>query len=140
MRMVFKSILAAATVGLIAVAVSACGTTSSSLTPSASTTTLMLGWEQKFTLDWTAEPESGGTHRLRGYVVSQYGQSAEPLRLLGQALDTSGAVVGQRLVWVPNGVAGFGRSYFEIPHLPSAERYRVAVWDYTLQNGESNQR
>ena len=128
--------LAVVRLGLIAVTVAACGTASSYQTTSGSTTTLMLGWERYFTIDWTVEPDQGGARRIRGYVSSQYGEYAESLRLLAQALDSSGAVVGQRFEWVPSGVNGFQRAYFEIAHLPSATQYRVSVWDYTfLQSG-----
>ena len=118
--------------GLIAVVTAACGTTSHSLTPSSSVTTLMAGWEHRFTLDWTVEPELGGARRLRGYVYNQYGGRAESVRLLGQAFDPSGVVLGQRIEWVPGGVGGFGRAYFEVPYLPPADKYRVTVWDYTF--------
>jgi len=63
-------------------------------------------------------------------------QAAEPLRLLAQALDASGAVVGQRIAWVPEGVGGYERAYFEIRHLPAAEHYRVSVWDYSRSQAE----
>jgi hypothetical protein len=121
-----------ARIGLIAVAVTACGTTSSHRIPSGSTTTLMAGWEHRFTVDWAVEPEQGEFRRVRGYISSQDGESAEPVRVLAQALDSAGAVVGQRIVWVPGGVNGFQRAYFEVPHLPSAASYRVSVWDYSL--------
>jgi hypothetical protein len=124
--------LVLARLGLIAAIVGACGTTSSHLTPSGSTTTLTPGWERYFTIDWTVEPEQGGGRRIRGYISSQYGEYAEPVRILAQALDSSGAVVGQRIVWVPGGVNGFQRAYFEVPHLPAAANYRVSVWDYSL--------
>jgi len=26
-------------------------------------------------------------------------------------------------------VPGLGRAYFEVPHLPAADRYAVSVWD-----------
>jgi hypothetical protein len=120
-------------VGLIAVAVTACGTTSGYVIASGSVTTLMAGWERRFTIDWAVEPEQGQLRRVRGYVSSQDGESAEPVRVLAQALDSAGAVVGQRIVWVPGGVNGFQRAYFEVPHLPSAASYRVSVWDYDLQ-------
>ncbi|HYS16624.1 MAG TPA: hypothetical protein VET45_06860 [Candidatus Binatia bacterium] len=129
------SFLALARLGLIAVAVTACGTASSYLGPSGSTTTLMAGWEHHFTIDWTVEPEHGEARRVRGYVSSRHGESAEPVRILAQALDSSGAVVEQQIVWVPGGVSGFQRAYFEIARLRSAAQYRVSVWDYTfLQN------
>ena len=136
MTMVPRSILAVAQLGLIAVAPTACGTTSSYLTPSGSTTTLMAGWEYRFKIEWTVEPEQGGARRLRGYVSSQHGEHAARVRLLAQALDPTGAVVGQRIWWVPGGVGGFGRGYFEVPHLPPADHYRVTVWDYTFRQAE----
>jgi len=132
-----KSFLALARLILIAVTVTACGTASGYLTPSGSTTTttLMAGWERHFVIDWTVEPEQGGARRIRGYVTSLHGEAAEPVRLLAQALDSSGAVVGQRIGWIPGGVNGFQRAYFEIAPLPSAAQYRVSVWDYSfIQN------
>ena len=103
----------------------------------ASKTTLMGGWENKFSVEWSVAPEPGGMRRLQGYVVSRYGQHAEPFRVLGRALDQSGAVVGQRIAWIPGGVAGFGRVYFNVPHLPAADHYVVTVWDYTIIEAES---
>lgn len=132
------SFVALARLGLIVVAVTACGTASSYLTPSGSTTTLMAGWERHFTIDWTVEPEQGGAHLVRGHVTSQHGEYAEPVRLLAQALDSSGAVVGQRIGWVLGGVNGFQRAYFEIPRLPSAAHYRVSVWDYTFHQSNGS--
>jgi len=127
-----RAFLALARLGLIAVAVTACGTGSSYLAPSGSTTILMAGWESHFTIDWTVELDQGGARRVRGYVSSQHGEYAESLRLLAQAIDSSGAVVGQRIEWVPGGVNGFQRAYFDIGHLPSATHYRVSVWDYNF--------
>ena len=49
-----------------------------------------------------------------------------------QALETSGRVVGQKIAWVPQGIGGFQRAYFEIQHLPIADHYRVSVWDYSF--------
>lgn len=132
------SILSVARLGLIAVAMTACGTGSSYLTPSGSSTTLMAGWERRFTLDWTVEPEPGGARRLRGYVSSQDGQHANVLRVLAQALDSSGVVVSQQISFIPGGVGGFQRAYFEIRHLPAADHYRVSVWDYTYRSGTAS--
>lgn len=125
------SVVTLARLGLIVV-LTACGTASGYLSPSGSTVTLMAGWEHRFTLDWAVDPEQGQSRRVRGYIYSKYGEIAEPVRILAQALDSSGAVVGQRIVWVPGGVNGFQRAYFEIAPLPEAATYRVSVWDYTL--------
>jgi hypothetical protein len=133
-----RSILSAALLALTAVATTACGTLSTaSLTPSESTTTLMQGWDHWFKLDWSVEPERGAGRQIRGYIVNEHGEAAEPLRLLAQALDTSGAVVGQQIVWVPEGVGGYERAYFEIWHLPAADHYRVSVWDYSFLQAET---
>jgi hypothetical protein len=131
-------------VGFLVIVVAAVGTGSdkvaaSELSPTASVTTLMGGWEQKFSVEWKAEAEPGGTQLIWGYVVSRYGRTAQPVRLLGQALDSSGGVVAQRIVWIPSGVPGFGRSYFEISHLPSADHFLVTVWDYSLLRSASSQ-
>ena len=122
--------------GCLAVLVAGCGTATSGgashISPSTTTTTLMTGWQQKFDLDWQVKPEPGGTQRIQGYLVSRYGRNAEPVRVLVQALDGSGAAVGHRIVWIPGGVSGFGRAYFEVRHLPSADHFLVSVWDYSL--------
>ena len=131
------SILSAALLALAAVATTACGVTSTYLTPSGSTTTLMQGWDHWFKLDWSVEPEPGGGKRIRGYITNEYGGGAQPVRMLGQALDASGAVVGQQIAWVPAGVSGFARAYFEIAHLPAADHYRVSVWDYSFLQAAS---
>jgi len=125
-----RSFLALARLVLVAAAVTACGTSS------LSTTTLVAGWERHFTIDWTVEPEQGGAHRVRGFVTGQHGEYAEPVRLLAQALDSSGAVVGHQIVWLPGGVNGSQRAYFEIRQLPSAAQYRVSVWEYTFLQTE----
>ena len=133
-----RSLLSAGLLALTAVATTACGAmTSPSLTPSDSTTTLMLGWEHWFKLDWSVESDPGGGRRIRGYVTNTSGEAAEPLRLLAQALDPSGAVVGQQIAWVPEGVGGFERAYFEVSHLPSADHYRVSVWDYSFLEAQT---
>ena len=82
------------------------------------------------------EPEKGDTRRISGHVSGQHGEYAEPVRVLAQALDASGAVTGPRIVWVPGGDGGFGRGYFEIPDSPPADNYRVTVWDDTYRQSE----
>ena len=132
MNSTVRSILSAALFGLAAVGTSACASMNSpAITPSASTTTLMQGWEHWFKLEWSTDRAPAGDMRIRGYITNEYGVGAEPLRLLGQALDASGAVVGQQIVWVPGGAGGYQRAYFEIWHLPVADHYRVSVWDYS---------
>jgi len=115
---------------LVGVTLTACASFTST------TTTLMAGWERHFAIEWTVDPESGGVRLVHGFVTSQHGEYAEPVRLLAQALDASGAVIGQQLVWVPGGVNGSQRAYFEVGRLPTAGQYRVSVWEYTFIQNE----
>jgi hypothetical protein len=137
MATALRSILAVARLGVIIVTLTACETASRSLTPSVSTTTLMAGWDHWFSLEWSLKREPGGTNRITGHITNQYGEASESVRLLAQALDASGAVVGQRIAYVPEGVGGFGRRYFEVRRLPVADRYQVTVWDYSFRQAAS---
>ncbi|PYM93825.1 MAG: hypothetical protein DME04_09765 [Candidatus Rokuibacteriota bacterium] len=121
-----------ALVGLIVLTSAACATTGDEPPLSSSTTTtLVYGWERHFRLEWAAEPERGGARQLSGYLYNTNGETATTVRVLAQALDPAGAVVGQRIQAIPGGVGGFGRVYFTVPSLPEANSYRVSVWDYT---------
>jgi hypothetical protein len=117
-------------IGLIVAMDAACAATGATPPPNAPTT-LMAGWEHHFRIDWTAAEQSSHTRQVSGYVYNQNGEFATSLRVLAQAIDTTGTVVGQRIAYVPGGVGGFGRAYFVVPNLPVADNYRVSVWDYT---------
>jgi hypothetical protein len=119
-------------IGLIVTLSAACAT--SGAAPPAGRTqynTLMSGWEKHFRIDWTAAEQGPSTRTVSGYVYNQNGEFATQLRVLAQAVDSSGAVIGQRIGYVPGGVGGFGRAYFVVSNLPVADTYRVSVWDYT---------
>jgi hypothetical protein len=118
-------------IGLIVTMAAACAGTGAAPPLGTGYTTLMSGWEHHFRIDWTAAEQSPTTRRVSGYVYNQNGEFATSLRVLAQAVDSSGAVVGQRIGYVPGGVGGFGRAYFVVPNLPVADSYRVSVWDYT---------
>src|SRR5919108_3346825 len=122
----------------VALALTAVGCATPETTPSATVTTLMPGSERFFRINWEAQPERGDTRRLSGYVENTYGEAAARVQLLGQALDTSGAVVGQRLQWVHGAIPGFGRVYYEIPGMPPADNYRVTVWAFDRIQGRDN--
>ena len=132
MKIVAGSMAVLARLALVAVAITACATGGDQLTPSASFTTLMPGWESKFTVAWTVEAARDGTKLLSGRVTSRYGQYAAQVSLLGQALDASENVVSQRIARVPGGIPGFNSTYFEISRLAPADHYKVTVWAYTI--------
>jgi hypothetical protein len=132
MRRMSKSIVALARLGLIALAITACATGGDQFSPSASFTTLMPGWESKFSVDWKVTPAKDGSRLIFGRVTSRYGQYAEPFLLLGQALDSSENLVSQRVERVPGGVPGFNSTYYEISRMAAADHYRVTVWAYSL--------
>lgn len=132
MTSVARSMLALGRLGLIAVAITACATGGESYSPSATFTTLMPGWESKFSVEWKVTSSPDGSRLVFGRVTSHYGQYAEPMILLGQALDASENVVDQRVERVPGGVPGFNSTYFEINRLAAADHYKVTVWAYSF--------
>ena len=93
--------------------------------------TLIYGWQDRFGLEWTADPETPQTRVVHGRVVSLSSIGADRMRLLVQASDGSGRPVAQRLVWLPTGVPGGTSVYFEVWGMPLAAQYRVTVWDFT---------
>jgi hypothetical protein len=118
--------------GLLITVMSTMSAACASYGPSPSTTTtLMSGWEHHFSIDWTAAEQSQSSRKVSGYIYNNHGELATHLRVLAQAIDPAGAVVGNRIAYVPGGVGGFGRVYFEVPNLPVAQSYRVSIWDYT---------
>lgn len=126
-----KAIRLGLLLGLLATMSAACAETGAAPPLSMTATTLMAGWEHHFSFEWTATEQSQGSRKVSGYVFNHNGEFAISMRVLAQAVDSGGAVVGQRIAYVPGGVSGFGRAYFEVPNLPAAASYRLSVWDYT---------
>ena len=126
-------------VGLLITAIvtmtEACAGTGAEPPLSMTATTLMYGWEHHFSIEWTAAQQGPNARKVSGYVYNQHGEAATHLRVLAQAIDSGGVVVGQRIAYVLGGVGGFGRAYFEVPNLPVADSYRVSIWDYTWFQG-----
>jgi hypothetical protein len=106
------------------------------LEPSATVTTLQPGYEQWFRLDWTLDQEASGAPRISGYIYNDYIFDAGRMRLLVQALDPAGGIVGQRLEWA-HSVPALSRAYFEASRLPAADHYRVTVWTFEFLQGPS---
>ena len=129
-------------VSVIAAMTSACANIGTGAAPplSVTDTTLVYGWENYFSIEWAAAQGRNGTQRVTGYIYNRKGEYALDLRVMAQAVDASGAVVGQRIAFVPGGVGGLGRIYFEVPNLPVASTYRVSVYDFTWSQGSGDSR
>ena len=93
--------------------------------------TLQVGSEQRFRLDWTATPGRDGAPRVAGYVYNTANYPVERARVLIDAFDGAGTLVGQRLVWLPGVLPTGDRTYFEVP-APGADHYQVTLWDYNV--------
>ena len=106
-----------------------CAGSSAGVTPSASVTTAIQGWEHYFRLDWAARATPSG-HEVDGYIYNNYGADAFNVQILAQGLDTAGNVVNQKLVWVNGSVPSLYRAFFRVAGLAPAERYRVTVWGF----------
>ncbi len=133
---IMKKTLAGAMLVLFVLLVAGAALAAGALSPSASVTTLITGWEHWLGLEWTAQAKPNG-QEIDGYVLNKYGSSIHNVRLLAQALDGRGDVVGQSISWVPGTVPGLQRAYFRIPVLPQADRYRLTVWAFDIVQSKS---
>ena len=106
----------------------------SGMSPSASVTTAMQGWEHYFRVDWEPVAKPGG-REIAGYIYNNYGAAASNVQILAQGLDSSGALVGQQISWVQGMVPPLNRAYFTVPGLPDAPQYRVSVWAFDFVQG-----
>jgi hypothetical protein len=108
--------------------------------PSAVATTRVLtslspSWPRFFKLDW-APIVKQGTTTIEGHIHNDGNFTAARVRLLVDALDGSGNVVGQRLVWLlPPDLAPGTQQYFSVPMPEAAASYRVSVYSFDSKKG-----
>jgi len=131
-----RRMLATTVLVVILASIAAAVTPANGLSPSASVTTLIQGWERWLNLEWTGEARTNG-QEIDGYVYNKYGSPIYHVQLLAQGLDGAGNVVHQTLSWVPGTVPGLQRAYFRIPVMPLAEGYRVTVWAFDIVQSKS---
>jgi hypothetical protein len=125
--------VAAIPVVLLLAGLAGCATTDTQ--PSAAVTTVTPDAARWFRVTWEVVSDHNGERRLRGYLENTFGEAVTRIQVLGQALDASGNVIGQRVEWVPGVIPNSGRGYFEIGKLPPADQYRVSVWAYDRVRG-----
>lgn len=88
--------------------------------------------DQDLRLEWAAAEDRRGRPVVTGYVYNQRaGSYATSVRLLAEALDASGQVVGSTTGFVFGDVPPSGRSYFEIKTSAKAATYRVTIQTFT---------
>jgi hypothetical protein len=103
--------------------------------PSGPLTPLVVGTEQHVTVEWHPERSEQPTV-VWGYVHNHSPYTFDQLRVLVDALDANGQILGQRLVWSPGVLGSWGRNYFEAPMGPApAYRARVFSYDRVETNG-----
>lgn len=82
-------------------------------------------------VEWTGSPDRRGRPVVSGYVYNQRaGSYAENVRLLVEALDASGQVVGSTTGYVLGQVPPSNRAYFEVKAPPAAAGYRVGIQSF----------
>jgi hypothetical protein len=91
--------------------------------------TMSPGWESKFSVEFSVNPESGATRRITGYLQSHYGDTFS-IRLAAMGLDASGGIVWQRVQQQFGELPPFEGDVFEFNGLPAAEQYTVTVYSY----------
>ena len=87
---------------------------------------LVIGWERFLSSDWEVIEERTGPV-VRGYIKNNSPYTLTGLRIMADALDSTGRVVTQQIAWVPDGLGAFDRRYFEIPMKARGQAYRVRI-------------
>lgn len=116
---------------LVAAAAAGCATMQTDTTTTAAgheLQPLMAGWERHFSVTWDTT-QRRGRPTVEGYVANRSPYRVGNLRVLVDAMDDTGRIVGQRVSWVLGELGGDSRLYFDVP-VPSAARYRVRVFSY----------
>ena len=90
---------------------------------------LVGGWEQFFKLEWQTG-DRGGKPVVYGKIPNDWGMPAANMRLLVDGLDSSGAVVTQRVEWLGSMLQPGMRAQFEIRMPQAAPSYRVSVFAF----------
>lgn len=88
--------------------------------------------DQDLRLQWAAGEDRRGRPVVTGYIYNQRaGSYATSVRLLVEALDTSGRVTGSTTGFVFGDVPPSDRSYFEVKAPAGATSYRVTVQTFS---------
>jgi hypothetical protein len=78
-------------------------------------------------VEWAVDQPKSGRLRVTGYAYNSRDMAAANVKLLVEALDSSGHVVDSTLATVYGEVPSRNRSYFEVRVPPGGASYRVSV-------------
>jgi hypothetical protein len=110
------------------------GCATAGMTPSASVTTAMQGWERWLRVEWTGQTRPGG-HEIDGYVYSTYGSPIYDGPAPRAGARRGRQVVSQKMTWVSRHGAPARAHVLPGPAMGPAASYRVTVWAFeTLQS------
>jgi hypothetical protein len=91
-------------------------------------TPLVVGWERFFVVT-SQTTQVGGQARVSGQVLNDWGFPARRIQLLIDALDASGQITGQSVVWLGYDLGPGSRGYFDVP-APPGTRHRVSIFAF----------
>jgi hypothetical protein len=85
----------------------------------------------RFQVTWETAQTKKGAPLIAGYVQNTRPNGAANIRLRVETLDAQGQVIATATALAPGYVAGFSRTYFEVPLEKTGIGYRVTVasWD-----------
>ena len=94
---------------------------------------LAVDWPQYFRIESESSARDGRTV-VKGNVWNTANWSTKRIQLLLDALDASGQVVNQRVVWLGIDLAPGTHAAFEVP-MPASSGYRVSVFAFDSGRG-----
>lgn len=101
-----------------------------------------FGWAQSattrsagyFSLEWEVGPTRSGQPAITGYVSNDFSLWAANIRLLVEALDSSGRAVASTIGYFDEWMAPKGRGYFYVPAPEGGVSYRVMVQSWSWRS------
>lgn len=118
-------------VAVTAVTLAFLGTTPAPVAP-ATLSPLVVNWQRYFTIDWQAT-ERDGRAVVTGTVLNTSTCGAQRIQLLVDALNPSGGLVDQRVVWLGSDLSPGSHAYFEVPAAAPAARHQVSVFAFDVK-------
>jgi hypothetical protein len=107
------------------------GSTATPVAP-ASLSPLVVDWQRYFTINWQVTQKNGRS-LVAGTVLNTSTCGAKRVQLLIDALNSSGGLIDQRVVWLGLDLNAGGHAYFEAPTTASAASHKVSVFAFEVK-------